>query len=612
MSKYILGVSCYYHDSAAALLVDGKLVAAVEEERFTRKKHDQRFPQRAIQFCLTKAGITPNDLDYVVFYEKPLLKFERILLNCLAEFPHTYGVFRESMIAWFNEKLWIKSQLQTRIGVPTHKILFVEHHLSHAASAMFSSPYHEAAVLTVDGVGEWTTSAIGHATAAWGNSDKNGIQLLRELRFPHSLGLLYSAFTAYLGFTVNSGEYKVMGMAPYGKPNYVDKIYKVAQIDDDGGLYLNMDYFSFHRSTTRSFNDRFVQLFGLPRRPESEFFTVMTHPNRNHPEWNEQAVIQNQRYADIAASIQWVTEEILLKMARFAHKVTGSKNLVMAGGVALNSAANGRIVREGPFEHVFIQPAAGDAGGALGAALYVYHVVLGQPRRFTMEHAYWGQEFSETEIAEALRHAGLSYEQLDDSECLLDRALEALLDGKVIGWHQGRAEWGPRALGNRSILADPRTEAMKEVVNTKIKFREPFRPFAPVILEEYAQQYFATPNLRTEYLARFMLLVSPIIEEQQDKIQAVCHNGTGRLQTVRSEWNPLYYRMIEKYYTATSIPVLLNTSFNLRGEPIVNTPQDALYTFVHSDIDKLVIGNFLVQKPPGYQLSLPKRKISLD
>lgn len=612
MSSYILGISCYYHDAAAALLVDGQLVAAAEEERFTRKKHDQQFPKHAIQFCLNKAGILPQDLDYVVFYEKPLLKFERILLTCLAEFPRSYGLFRESMITWFNEKLWIKSHLQIQIGIPLDKILFVEHHLSHAASTMFTSPYAEAAVLTVDGVGEWATSTIGHATANWHGNDKNEIRLLHELKFPHSLGLLYSAFTAYLGFAVNSGEYKVMGMASYGTPIYIDEIHKIAQVDQDGGLHLDMNYFSFHYSTTQSFNDKFIQIFGLPRQPESEFFTVQTHPNRNHPQWNAQAAEQNQKYADIAASIQYFTEEVLLKMAHFAHKATGSRNLVMAGGVALNSVANGRIVRETPFEHVFIQPAAGDAGGALGAALYVYHVVLQQPRRFVMEHPYWGEEFTEAEIAKALQATGLLYEQIDDSERLLDQAVDTLLKGKVIGWHQGRSEWGPRALGNRSILADPRTQAMKEIVNTKIKFREPFRPFAPVILAEYVNQYFTMPNLDSQYLPRFMLLVSPIVENKQDAIQAVCHNGTGRLQTVRHEWNPLYYQLIEKYHAATAVPVLLNTSFNLRGEPMVNTPQEALNTFSYSDLDKLVIGNFLVQKPPGYKPHLPKRVVTLD
>ncbi|MCB0166414.1 MAG: hypothetical protein KDI79_19445, partial [Anaerolineae bacterium] len=564
----ILGISCYYHDAAAALLVDGRLAAAAEEERFTRKKHDHNFPTHAIDFCMKQANISAADLDYVVFYEKPLVKFERIMQTALYTFPKSWGTFRESMVAWFNEKLWIKGQLQTRIGVPTNKILFIEHHLSHAASAMFCSPYQDAAVLTIDGVGEWTTAAIGQATATWNGSGTNSITLGRELRFPHSLGLLYSAFTAFLGFRVNNGEYKVMGMAPYGQPNYMDDIYKVVNVDNDGGLTLNMDYFSFHYSTSRTFNQKFVDLFGPSRPPEAEFFTETTHPTKDHPDWDDATAAQNQKYADIAASIQRVTEEIILKMAGYAHRQSGgSKNLVMAGGVALNSVANGRVMREGPFENVFIQPAAGDAGGALGAALYAYHVIFGQPRQFTMEHAYWGAEFSEGAMVEAIKTSGFAYEEFDDDGKLLDQAVDTLLQNKVIGWYRGRFEWGPRALGHRSIIADPRREEMKEIVNTKIKFREPFRPFAPVVMEDRAQEYFSTPNLDKQYPPRYMLMVSDIPQDKWDKIQAVCHNGTGRLQSVREEWNSGYYNLIKKFDQATGVPVLLNTSYNLRGEP---------------------------------------------
>ncbi len=608
----ILGIACYYHDAAAALLVDGLLVAAAEEERFTRKKHDSSFPKNAIQYCLDTAGIQGADLDYVVFYEKPLLKFERILLNSLATFPKSYPVFREAMVAWFDEKLWIKSRLQTHLNVPTERILFVEHHLAHAASAMFASPYEDAAVLTVDGVGEWTTAAIGHATADWSGQGRNRIDLVRELRFPHSLGLLYSAFTAFLGFRVNSGEYKVMGMAPYGTPRYTDLVEKVAKIDDEGGVHLDMRYFDFHHSTQRTFSRKFIDLFGPVRKEESAFYTPRTNPRRDFPGWDDQTAEQNQHYADLAASIQVVTEETMLKMARCAHKLTGSRHLVMAGGVALNSVANGRIVREGPFDDVYIQPAAGDSGGALGAALYAYHVVLGKPRRFVMEHAYWGAEYSEAQMATAIRAKGLHCEQLDDEEKLLDRSVDSLLAGGVIGWYQGRFEWGPRALGNRSILADPRHEAIKEAVNAKIKFRELFRPFAPVVLEERAQEYFTSPNLQRQYPPRYMLIVSPVAEDKQDRIQAVCHNGTGRLQSVRREHNPRYHRIIEKFGEATGVPVLLNTSFNMRGEPIVDTPENALHTFAYSDMDMLVMGNFLVTKPDGFQTSLPKRKVVLD
>ena len=597
----ILGVSCYYHDAAAALLVDGHLVAAAEEERFTRKKHDSSFPKNTINFCLEHAGLTAADLDYVVFYEKPLVKFERILQTTLSTFPKSWGVFRESMVTWFDEKLWIKSQLQTGIGVPANKILFVEHHLTHAASAMFCSPYADAAVITIDGVGEWTTATMGQATAQWNSSGVNRIDLTRELRFPHSLGLLYSAFTAYLGFRVNNGEYKVMGMAPYGQPKYLDEVYKLVKVDDEGGLTLDMDYFSFHYSTQHTFNQKFVDLFGPVRAPEAEFFTTKTHPNRDHPGWDDAVAAQNQKYADIAASIQRVTEEIILQMARHAQRQTGSKNLVMAGGVALNSAANGRLMREGPFENVFIQPAAGDAVGAIGAALYVYHVVLGQPRKFTMEHAYWGAEYPESQMVEAIKKAGFQCEAFDDDDKLLDRAVDTLLQSKVIGWYRGRFEWGPRALGHRSIIADPRRDEMKEIVNTKIKFREPFRPFAPVVMEERAHEYFTTPNLDKQYPPRYMLMVSDIPEDKWDKIEAVCHNGTGRLQSVREEWNTGYYNLIKKFDQATGVPVLLNTSYNLRGEPIVTTPQEAINTFAASDIDLLVMGPFLVKKPEGYR-----------
>lgn len=596
----ILGVSCYYHDAAAALLVDGQLVAAAEEERFTRKKHDSSFPQHAIKFCLNHAGLTADDLDYVVFYEKPLVKFERILQTTLSTFPKSWGVFRESMVTWFDEKLWIKSKLQTGIGVPANKILFVEHHLTHAASAMFCAPFDEAAVVTIDGVGEWTTASMGKATANWNGNGQNHINLTHELRFPHSLGLLYSAFTAYLGFRVNNGEYKVMGMAPYGEPKYMDEVYKVVNVDDDGGLTLNMDYFSFHHSTQHTFSQKFVELFGPRRVPESEFFTLKTHPNKDHPQWDDAVAAQNQKYADIAASIQRVTEEIMLKMANCAHRISGSKNLVMAGGVALNSVANGRIMRETPFENVFIQPAAGDSGGAIGAALYAYHVIFGHPRKFTMEHAYWGAEYSESDMLEAIKNSGFEYEEFDDEDRQVDRAVEALLESKVIGWYKGRFEWGPRALGHRSIMADPRREEMKEIVNTKIKFREPFRPFAPVIIEERAHEYFTTPNLDKQYPPRYMLMVSEIPEDKWDKIQAVCHNGTGRLQSVREAWNRPYYQLIKKFGEATGVPVLLNTSYNLRGEPIVNTPQEAINTFTASDIDQLVMGPFLVKKPEEY------------
>lgn len=573
-------------------------MAAAEEERFTRQKHDFGFPYNAIDFCLGQAGITAYDLDYVVFYEKPLLKFERILMTNLATFPRSWATFRESMVAWFSAKLWIKGQMLDQFPVPADRVLFVEHHLSHAASAFFASPFREAAILTVDGVGEWTTATLGKATADWDGTGQNAIELFSELKFPHSLGLLYSAFTAFLGFRVNNGEYKVMGMAPYGRPTRLEDVYRLIEVGEDGGFRLNMDYFCFHHSTSRTFNGRFAALFGEPRVHDSTFYTPTTHPNKDHPQWDNQVAQRNQHYADIAASIQCVTEETLLKMARHVQERTGLKRLCMAGGVALNSVANGRILRETPFEEVWIQPAAGDSGGALGAALYVYHVLLGQPRRFVQEHNYWGRGYTVDEVQAALDRAGVRYERIDDQERLAELMVEDLLGGKVGALFQGRFEWGPRALGNRSILADPRQADMKDIVNTKIKFREPFRPFAPVVLEDRAGEYYAgLMDARRHYPVRYMLMVFPVHEDKQPLIPAVTHEGgSGRIQTVRREWNPLYYRIVERFAEETGVPVLLNTSFNLRGEPIVNTPEHALDTFGKSSIDTLYIENFCVRK----------------
>lgn len=590
---YILGISALYHDSAAALLKDGELVAAAQEERFSRIKFDHSFPARAIDYCLRAGGIEARDLDYVVFYEKPLPKFERILLSHLSTFPKSWQVFREAIIAWFNEKLWIKSVMLGQLPVPAERILFVEHHLSHAASAMFCSPFQEAAVLTVDGVGEWTTTAMGHATADWDHVLGNRIDLTEEIRFPHSLGLLYSAFTAWLGFKVNSGEYKVMGMAPYGTPRYLDKLDKVIQVYDDGSFRLNMDYFSFHYSLRDSYTNKFIKLFGEPRRPETPFFTRLTGDS---VAGREAEADQNQYYADVAASIQRLTEEILLRMVRSLHRRTSSKNLVLAGGVALNSVANGRIMRETPFEQVYIQPNAGDAGGALGAALYAWHVLLGKPRRFVMEHAYYGAGYDDQVIEETLKRGAIPYEYCRDEGRMADYMVDAMLRAKVVGLFRDRFEWGPRALGNRSILADPRRSEMKDVVNTKIKFREQFRPFAPVIAEEDALRYFDLQKAEGQYPQRFMLMVAPVCVQRGAEIPAVNHMGTGRLQTVRRDWNPVYYETIRRFGQATGVPVLLNTSFNLRAEPIVTTPADALRTFRSSDIDLLVMDNYIVRK----------------
>jgi len=590
---HILGISCYFHDAAAALLRSGELVAAAEEERFTRRKHDFSFPQHAIEFCLQAGGIAGRDLDFVAFFEKPLLKFERLLLSSLQTFPRSYRTFREAMISWLGDKLWIKDRIQRHLGIDPSKILFSEHHLSHAASAFCCSPFEEAAILTIDGVGEWTTASLGIGR-------NNHVKLLGEIRFPHSLGLLYSAFTAFLGFEVNEGEYKVMGMAPFGRPRYVDKVYKLIQAWDDGSFELNMDYFSFHDSPESTYNRNFERLFGPSRDPKTPFFTPASgYPSYfgDRPANYDELGKRNQYYADVAASIQAVTEEVMLRMARHVHGETGVRKLCMAGGVALNSVANGRILREAPFEEIYIQPSAGDGGGALGAALYMYHTVLGQPRKFVMDHAYWGEEHPAEDTEKFLRAAGVSYERFDDDERLIDRVVDALQAGKVVGWTQGRFEWGPRALGNRSILADPRRADMKDVVNTKIKFREPYRPFAPSVLVEHAVDYFELPEPARHYPARFMLYVTDVKPQMREKIPAVTHvDGTARLQTVDPCLAPRYYRLIQRFGEATGIPVVLNTSFNLKGEPMVNTPREAFRTFSQSEMDLLVLGNCIVEK----------------
>ncbi len=566
----ILGISCFYHDAAAALLVDGQLVAAAEEERFSRIKHDNRWPQQAIDFCLATAGLHPDDLDCVVFYEKPLLKFERVLLSAIATVPRSLRYFREAMIAALLDRLWVKAKLRGRFGLPGERLLFCEHHLSHAASAFYCSPFAAAAVLTVDGVGEWTTAALGVG-------EGTTLRLTDELRFPHSLGLLYSAFTAWLGFEVNEGEYKVMGLAAYGRPRYVDRIHKVVQVDRDGGLHLDMSYFSFHQSVQHTYSPKFVALFGPPRDPMQEQV--------------------EQYYADVAASIQRVCEETMLAMARRLHDRTGLPNLCLAGGVALNGVANGRIAREGPFERVFIQPAAGDSGGALGAALWVQHAVFGQPRTFVMDHAYWGQAYSPGQIRAALDAAGVAYRDLGSAEAVQAAVVERLTQGQVLGWFQGRFEYGPRALGARSIIADPRRAGIKDRVNRRVKLREPFRPFAPSVSLPAANRYFDLAEPETAYPARFMLYVVDVLASQRARLPAITHvDGTTRPQTVDAAVNPRYAGVIERFEAMTGLPVILNTSFNLRGEPIVNTPADALATFERSGLDALVLGNFLVTR----------------
>lgn len=592
---YILGLSCYFHDAAAALLRDGVLVAATEEERFSRKKHDDGFPHRAIRFCLERGGITARDLDYVVFYEKPFVKFQRILQSSLHTFPRSWRVFPEAMRHWLREKLWTRTLIQKSLGIPPDRILFSEHHLSHAASAFFCAPYEEAAIITVDGVGEWTTTTTGYGRATWNGRGRNEIILSKEIQFPHSLGLLYSAFTAFLGFEVNDGEYKVMGMAPYGQPRYLDRVAKILHVERDGSFWLDVDYLSYHYSDRHSFSAKFLDLFGEPRIPETAFFTRDTQFPAGY---DRRTLNANEYYADVAASIQTATEETLLAIARQLYEETKLTRLCLAGGVAYNSVANGRLLRETPFEELYVQPAAGDSGGAVGAALYAYHVLLQRPRTFVMEHVFWGAEFTRQEIEATLQERGLAFEHFEEDDDLFDEVASALANGYVVGWYQGRTEWGPRALGNRSILADPRRADMKHVVNEKIKFREPFRPFAPSILMDAVSEYLEFEESERHYPAQFMLYVAPVRPEQRAVIPAVTHvDGSSRLQAVSPRANPRYAKLIARFAEQTGVPVLLNTSFNLRGEPMVNAPADAIKTFMTSGIDWLVLESSLVRKP---------------
>jgi carbamoyltransferase len=558
----ILGISAYYHDAAAALLRDGQLVAAAHEERFTRKRHDPDLPVNAVKYCLEAGNIEIDDIEYVVFYDKPFIKLERILLTYISTFPRSLPSFTKSMPVWLKEKLWIPSAIGKRLGF-RGEVLFAEHHQSHAASAFLASPFEEAAILTCDGVGEW-------ATTTQGSGRGNTFQLDREIRFPHSLGLLYSAFTYYLGFKVNSAEYKVMGAAPYGEPKYLDTLLsELIDLREDGSFRLNMKYFAYDYGLTMT-NERFSKLFGHPvRAMEGEM---------------------EQFHWDMAASVQKVTEEIVLRMVRSLHERTGLKNLCMAGGVALNCVANGRIVREGPFENLWVQPAAGDAGGALGAALFAYNCVLGKPRAFRMDHAFWGPEYSDAAITKYLDARGAPYRTLSREEMIGETARLLHDDQAVVGWFQGRTEWGPRSLGSRSILADARNPENWQRVNLKIKFRESFRPFAPAVLAEKAPEWF---DIDRE--SPYMLLVCQVREGKG--IPAVTHvDGSARLQTVTREAHPEFYDLIAEFDRRTGCPVLINTSFNVRGEPIVCTPDDAYLCFMRTEMDVLVLGNQILRK----------------
>ena len=576
----VLGLSFYYHDSSAALVQDGRLVAAAEEERFSRVKHDSGFPRLAIDFVLREGGVTLHDVDYIVFYEKPFVKFERMLLSAMATFPRSAAVFRESMQRWISDKLWIKSMMTRELGVPGSKLLFADHHMSHAASSFYTSPFEESAILTIDGAGEWSTSTLGVGRG-------NKIEIKKELRFPHSLGLLYSAFTAYCGFEINEGEYKLMGMHPYGKPVHTDKIMELIEVADDGSLWHDMRYFSYHYSRDTTLSSRFEEHFGRPARD---------------PKLGDKSL--DPYYCDMAASIQKVTEDIVQRMAQHAHELTGLPNLCLAGGVALNSVSNYKLLRTGPFENVYIHPAPGDDGGCVGAAYWAYNHVLDQPRGPALDHAYLGSEYSDEEIEEFLTKNDIAFEKFDDDEQFYEFAAQALADGMVCGWYRGRFEWGPRALGARSIIADPRKAEMKEKLNAKIKFREAFRPFAPSVLEERADEFFEIPDAQRHFPARFMLYVAPVREEKRDVLPAITHeDGSGRLQTVYRETNPAYHRLIERFGELTGVPVIMNTSFNLKGEPIVEHPSHAFNTFSLSGMDLLFLGNYIVRAEAKKQIS---------
>jgi len=563
MPTHVLGLSCFYHDSAAALLRDGVVIAACQEERLSRKRHDSAFPANAVKYVLEEAGIGPGDLDAVGFYDKPLLKFERMLSTYVATFPRSFNSFRKAMPLWIHEKLWMPSIIRKELRPYKGPILFAEHHMSHAASAFLVSPFEEAAILTVDGVGEW-------ATASFGVGRGTDITLFKEIRFPHSLGLLYSAFTYYLGFKVNSAEYKVMGLAPYGKPVHFDRIMSdMVHMNEDGSFKLNMKYFAYDYGLTMT-NGAFSEFFGgPPRKPES---------------W------MTEREFDIAASVQKVCEEVVLKMVRYIHRETGLTNLCMAGGVALNCVANGRVIRETPIKELFVQPAAGDAGGAVGVAHYLYNTIEKEPRGKPWAHAYLGPEYKDDQIAQYLAAHEIPHRRLPRAE-LLSETARLLAEGNVIGWYQGRMEFGPRALGGRSILADPRDPNMRDTLNQKIKFREGFRPFAPSVLADKAAEWF---DIDCE--SPYMLLVAQVREGKR-VIPSVTHvDNSARLQTVTREQNALYYDLIAEFDRITGVPIIINTSFNVRGEPIVCTPSDAYLCFMRTNMDHLVLGSFLLDK----------------
>jgi len=575
----ILGISAHYHDSAAALVVDGMPVCAVQEERLSRRKNDAAFPLQAIEWCLNHAGLEPDDLDAVVFYERPMLKFDRILTCALRAFPGSWRTFPHAMKSSLGEKVWVRGTISSHLGLPARKILFTRHHQSHAAAAFLTAPTDRAAILTTDGVGEWATATVGH-----GERRANGgtrITLLREIRFPHSLGMLYSAFTAYLGFAINEDEYKVMGLAGYGRPTMVDKVRRLVHHTDDGAFALDLDYFEFHSTARRSYSTRFVDLFGPPR-PAYEPIDL--------------ASADGQRFADCAASVQRVLEDMLVTMARSLHAETGLSDLCLGGGVALNGVANARVLSESGFERVFVPPAPGDAGCALGAALYADRIHFGNPDRDVPDHPFWGPTVDGVELAQLAGEDGQIVDRCDDEGAVIRHTADDLASGRVIGWMDGALELGPRALGHRSILASAATTEMRDRLNRDIKCRDEFRPFAPVVPIEAADRYFELPAGGAR-LARFMSGVFRVRPEWRAALGAITHvDGTTRLQALDRHMAPRLHALLEEYGRCTGIPVLLNTSFNLSGEPIVNRAVEGYSTFLRCGIDVLVAGQTRVMK----------------
>jgi len=568
---YILGISCYYHDASACILKDGKLIAAAEEERFTRKKHDIDFPINAIKYCLKEARITIDKVSYIGFYEKPLLKFERVLSQHLEMFPKSFYTFYKALPSWINEKLRVVSKIKKTLKYKKD-VLFVEHHLAHAASSYLVSPFKEAAILTIDGVGERATTAFGHAKGS-------DIKITKEINFPHSIGLLYSAVTAHLGFSVNNSEYKVMGMSPYGKPTYYDKFRKIVDIKEDGSYKLDMSYFVYHYKMAMP-GLKFIKEFGPVREKEGKI---------------------EQKHKDIAKSLQVITEDAIFAMLNNLYKETKCENLCIAGGCALNSVANGKILKETPFKNIYIQPAAGDGGTSIGAAYYIYNSVLGKKRNFVLKNSSLGPSYSAKSIKRFFDKLGVKYSEFKSNKELIKTTAKLIKEENVIGWFHGRMEWGPRALGNRSILSDATNPKMKNILNLKVKHREHFRPFAPVICEDDAKDYFECDD-PVPIPTDFMLMVYPIKKNKQKLIPSVTHvDGSGRLQTIRREQNPLYYDLIKEFGKLTGVPILINTSFNIRGEPIVCNPFNAYKCMMGTGIDCIVIDKFLVKRADNPQ-----------